>query len=48
MAARRRITSYSQEENKHLCHVYLDISKNSIIGINQSRDQFWSQIVLEY
>ncbi|KAK1383898.1 NAM-associated domain-containing protein [Heracleum sosnowskyi] len=48
MAARHRSTSYSHEEDKHLCHVYLDISQNPIIGINQSRDQFWSHIEIEY
>ncbi|KAK1365303.1 NAM-associated domain-containing protein [Heracleum sosnowskyi] len=48
MAARHRSTSYSHEEDKHLCRVYLDISHNPIIGINQSRDQFWSHIEVEY
>ena len=32
----------------HLCHVYLDVSQNSIIGINQSKDQFWVRVETEY
>ncbi|CAN6990150.1 unnamed protein product [Brassica rapa subsp. trilocularis] len=32
----------------HLCHVYLDVSQNPIIGINQSKDQFWARVENEY
>ncbi|KAI3463693.1 hypothetical protein Pfo_020356 [Paulownia fortunei] len=41
MASNSRSSSYTCEEDIHLCHVYLDISKNLIIGIYQSKDQFW-------
>ncbi|XP_062104659.1 uncharacterized protein LOC133815910 [Humulus lupulus] len=43
-----RTSSYSIEEDVHLCHVYLDISQNPIIGINQSRDQMWARVELAY
>ncbi|XP_056850678.1 glutathione S-transferase T3-like [Raphanus sativus] len=43
-----RSQSYSIEEDKHLCHVYLDVSQNPIIGINQSGDQFWTRVQTEY
>lgn len=40
--------SYFIEEDTHLYHVYHDISQNPVIGINQSRDQFWKRIQVEY
>ncbi|XP_062119194.1 uncharacterized protein LOC133832933 [Humulus lupulus] len=43
-----RTSSYTIEEDVHLCHVYLDISQNPIIGINQSRDQMWARVELAY
>ncbi|KAL1188068.1 hypothetical protein V5N11_000501 [Cardamine amara subsp. amara] len=43
-----RSTSYSNEKDIHLCHVYLDVSQNPIIGINQYGDQFWSRVQTEY
>ncbi|XP_074589599.1 uncharacterized protein LOC141845443 [Curcuma longa] len=43
-----RSSSYSVEEDKHLCHVYLHISQNPIIGINQKKDQFWARVEMEY
>ncbi|CDY31790.1 BnaC01g27460D [Brassica napus] len=43
-----RSSSYSIEEDMHLCHVYLDVSQNPIIGINQSKDQFWARVENEY
>uniref|UniRef100_A0A803Q684 No apical meristem-associated C-terminal domain-containing protein n=1 Tax=Cannabis sativa TaxID=3483 RepID=A0A803Q684_CANSA len=43
-----RTLSYSLEEDIHLCRVYLDISQNPIIGINQSKDQFWARVEAEY
>ena len=43
-----RSLSYSIEEDMHLCHVYLDVSQNPIIGINQSKDQFWARVENEY
>ncbi|XP_073153333.1 uncharacterized protein [Henckelia pumila] len=43
-----RSTNYAIEEDKLLCHVYLDVSQNPIIGINQSKEQFWSRIEEAY
>ena len=43
-----RSTSYSNEEDQLLCRVYLDVSQNPIIGINQSSLQFRSHIETEY
>ena len=43
-----RSASYSNEEDQLLCHVYLDVSQNPIIGTNQSSLQFWSRIETEY
>ena len=43
-----RNASYSNEEAQLLCCVYLDVSQNPIIGINQSSLQFWSRIETEY
>ena len=43
-----RSGSYSIEEDTHLCHVYLDVSQNPVIGINQSRDRFWTRVQVEY
>ncbi|KAK6131080.1 hypothetical protein DH2020_035175 [Rehmannia glutinosa] len=48
MASHSRSASYDRNEDIHLCHVYLDISQNPIIGINQSKDQFWSRVAESY
>lgn len=48
MTSTHRSASYTNEENIHLCHVYLDISQNSITWFNQSRGQFWSKIEADY
>ncbi|XP_073273323.1 uncharacterized protein [Primulina huaijiensis] len=48
MASNARTTSYSYQEDIRLCHVYLDISQDPIIGINQSRNQFWSRVEQSY
>ncbi|XP_073025159.1 uncharacterized protein [Primulina eburnea] len=48
MAANARTASYSYQENIPLCHVYLDISQDPIIGINQSRNKFWSRVEQSY
>lgn len=48
MGLTKRSSSYTNEEDLHLCHVYLDISTNSIEGINQSKDQFWSRVDHHY
>ena len=44
----QRSSSYTHEEDMHLCHVYLDVSQNPIIGINQSSNQFWSRVEVDY
>ncbi|KAL5741765.1 hypothetical protein ACOSP7_028497 [Xanthoceras sorbifolium] len=43
-----RSASYSNEEDQLLCHIYLDVSQNPIIGRDQSMQQFWSRIETEY
>ena len=43
-----RSTSYSKEKDQVLCHVYIDVSQDSIIDTNQSGFQFWSCIETEY
>ncbi|KAL5557507.1 hypothetical protein UlMin_039743 [Ulmus minor] len=48
MASQHRSSSYTNEEDLHICHVYLDISQNPIVGINQSKDQFWARIEYDY
>ncbi|KAL5551127.1 hypothetical protein UlMin_001303 [Ulmus minor] len=48
MASQHRSSSYTNEEDLHLCHVYLDIFQNPIIGITQSKDQFWARIEYDY
>ena len=40
--------TYTVQEDMHLCHIYLDISQNPIIGISQKKDQFWARIETEY
>ncbi|KAK6117931.1 hypothetical protein DH2020_048336 [Rehmannia glutinosa] len=48
MASNSRSASYTREEDLHLCHIYLDASQNPIIGINQSKDRFWSRVEESY
>ncbi|KAL8063384.1 hypothetical protein ABFX02_01G023700 [Erythranthe guttata] len=43
----RRTSSYSREEDLHLCHVYLDISRCPIRGA-ESKGQLWTMIDTEY
>lgn len=43
-----RSLNYSTEEDAAICEIYLDISQNPIIGINQSRDRFWSRVENAY
>ena len=40
--------SYTTSEDIHLCRVWLDISQNPVIGINQSKDTFWKRVSSEY
>ena len=48
MALQYRSSSYTNEEDLHLCHVYLDICQNPIIEISQSKYQFWTRIEYDY
>ena len=48
MSSSHRSLSYSIQEDIHLCHVYLDVSQNPIVGINQSKDQFWARVEADY
>ena len=48
MASSARSSGYTNEEDIHLCHVYFDISQNPIVGIYQSRDQFWTRVEESY
>ncbi|XP_075524570.1 glutathione S-transferase T2-like [Primulina tabacum] len=48
MASNARTASYNVEEDMIICHVYLDITQNPIIGINQSKDQFWTRVEEAY
>ena len=43
-----RSSSYTHAEDTHLCHVYLDVSQNPIIGIYQSMEMFWARIEGEF
>ena len=43
-----RSSSYTHAEDTHLCHIYLDVSQNPIIGIYQSMEMFWARIDDEY
>ncbi|XP_075478792.1 uncharacterized protein LOC142519640 [Primulina tabacum] len=40
--------NYTVDEDKFLCHIYLDVSQDPIIGISQSRTQFWSRVAENY
>ena len=48
MAPTPKSTSYTHKEDIPLCHIYIDISQNPIVGINQSRDAFWSRVEIKY
>ena len=48
MSSSHRSLSYSIKEDIHLCHVYLNISQNPIVGINQFEDQFWARVEADY
>ncbi|CAN8237254.1 unnamed protein product [Cochlearia groenlandica] len=43
-----RSRGYSQEEDKYLCEVYIEVSQDPIIGVYQSYDQFWSRVIEAY
>ncbi|XP_073046175.1 uncharacterized protein [Primulina eburnea] len=40
--------NYTVDEDKFLCHIYLDVSQDPIIGIRQLRTQFWSRVAEKY
>ncbi|KAK2662952.1 hypothetical protein Ddye_001526 [Dipteronia dyeriana] len=44
----KRSSSYTNAEDTHLCHIYLDVSQNPIIGIYQSKDMFWRRVENDY
>ncbi|KAK2633729.1 hypothetical protein Ddye_028521 [Dipteronia dyeriana] len=44
----KRSSSYTNAEDTHLCHIYLDVSQNPIIGIYQSKDMFWTRVKADY
>ncbi|KAK3222736.1 hypothetical protein Dsin_009761, partial [Dipteronia sinensis] len=46
--ATKRTSSYTHAEDTHLCHIYLDVSQNPIIGIYQSKDMFWAPVESDY
>ena len=48
MTSQYRSSSYTNKKDLHLCHVYLDIFQNPIVGINQSKDQLWARIEHDY
>ena len=39
-----RSAAYNQDEDILLCRVYIEISEDPIIGINQTSDRLWSRI----
>lgn len=43
-----RSSGYSQEEDKLLCEVYMEISQDPIKGAYQSSDVFWSRVMKGY
>lgn len=43
-----RTCGYSQEEDKLICQVYMEISQDPIKGIYQSSDRFWSRVIEAY
>ncbi|XP_075473329.1 uncharacterized protein LOC142504336 [Primulina tabacum] len=48
MNSSRRGPGFSVKEDKLLVTIYLDISQNPIIGINQSNDSLWSRVAASY
>ncbi|GFQ03467.1 glutathione s-transferase t3 [Phtheirospermum japonicum] len=46
--SKSRSKNYTIAEDRHLCTVYLDVSQDPIVGINQSKDQFWKLIAEKY
>ncbi|KAK2641820.1 hypothetical protein Ddye_023583 [Dipteronia dyeriana] len=48
MSSSHRSSGYTNEEDIHICHVYLVVSQNPFIGKNQSRDSFWSRVESDY
>ncbi|KAK3225445.1 hypothetical protein Dsin_005307 [Dipteronia sinensis] len=44
----KRTSSYTHAKETHLCHIYLNVSQNPIIGIYQLKDMFWARVVNDY
>ncbi|XP_002878780.2 uncharacterized protein LOC9316687 [Arabidopsis lyrata subsp. lyrata] len=40
-----RSSGYSDEEDRLLCEVYMQISQDPILGVYQSSDQFWDRVI---
>lgn len=48
MASPSQMGNYTHEEDICLSRVYLDTTQDPIMGIYQSRDQFWSRVEESY
>lgn len=42
------VTNFTVDEDQYLSSVYLEISRDSIVDANQSKDQFWSRVSQKY
>ena len=40
--------SYTTSEDIHLCHAWLDVTQNPIIGTNQSKETFCKRVTSQY
>lgn len=43
-----RTSSYSQEQDKFLTQIYMQISQDPVKGVYQSSNQFWSRVAQAY
>ena len=43
-----RSSGYSPAEDVMLCQIYMDISQDPIVGVNQSATRFWSRVEETY
>ncbi|KAJ9565409.1 hypothetical protein OSB04_001375 [Centaurea solstitialis] len=48
MSSSIRSSAYKDNEDIQLCHCYLDVSQNPIIGRNQRKDKLWERIEVQY
>lgn len=42
------VTNFTVAEDRHLSSVYLEVSRDSIVDANQSKDQFWNRVSQKY